>query len=69
MISGSTRAEHLPCTVCPPSVVLIAQAIFFEECEQIDTCRHTQTQSQTPMNTYPITDALATTSVANDKTV
>jgi len=52
--SGSTHAERLPFTACVPSLVLIAQAVFF--ISSADACRHTdkQTEKVTDVTDRPI---------------
>jgi len=36
LTSGSVHAEVLPCTICVPTLVLIAQAVFLLERGQTD---------------------------------
>ena len=47
LTSGSVRAERLPCsTVCLPSLVLIAQAVFLSE------RRHTKSKTPLTLSTH-----------------
>ena len=48
LTSGSMQAEVLQQSICVPSLVLIAQAVFVSE-----PSTHTDTQSQTPLITVP----------------